>query len=277
MNTPNTIVLIHGLWLTPRSWEHFRRAYESQGCKVLAPAWPRMTGEVEEIRRDPSALAGLGVHEIADHYEKIVRGLDRAPILIGHSFGGLVVQMLLDRGLGAAGVAIDSVVPKGVLTLPFSAIRAANPVLSNPLNYRRTVTLTFAQFRYGFANIMSEAEARAAYERYAIPGPGRPIFQTATANLYPAAATKVSFSNASRAPLLLIAGSNDHQIPPAMNRTTLRKYARTEAITELKEFPNRSHLIVAQPGWEEVASFALTWATEKAAAFLNRGGIGTLS
>jgi pimeloyl-ACP methyl ester carboxylesterase len=255
----NTIVLIHGLWLTPRSWELFSGLYEKRGCRVLAPAWPRMKGEVEEIRRDPSALAGLGVVEIADHYEEVLRGLGEPPILMGHSFGGLIVQILLDRGLGRAGVAIDSAAPKGVFRLPFSAIRAASPVLSNPASYWGTVALTFAQFRYGFANAMTEETARAAYERYAIPGPGRPIFQAATANLHAAAATKVNYLNHDRAPLLLIAGSEDHQAPASMNRSNYRKYSRSRALTELRELAGRSHLIIAQEGWQEVAEYALTW------------------
>jgi pimeloyl-ACP methyl ester carboxylesterase len=256
----NTIVLIHGLWLTPRSWELFSSFFERCGWRVLAPAWPRMKGEVEEIRRDPSALAGLGVLEIADHYENVLRGLSAPPILMGHSFGGLIVQMLLDRGLGSAGVAIDSAAPKGVFRLPFSAIRAAKPVLSNPANYRRTVALSLPQFQYGFANTMGEHAARAAYERYVIPGPGRPIFQAATANLHASAATRVNYLNHDRAPLLLIAGGADHQVPPSMNRSNYRKYAGSRAITEFREFAGRSHLITAQEGWQEVAEYALTWA-----------------
>src|SRR5512147_3260850 len=154
----NTIVLIHGLWLTPRSWESFRAFYEDRGYKVLTPPWPRMQGEVEDIRRDPSALAGLGVIEIADHYERIVKALPEPPILMGHSFGGLIVQMLLDRGCGAAGVGIDAVAPRGVFRLPLSALKAASGVLSNPLNYGRVPALTFEQFRYAFANNVSEKE-----------------------------------------------------------------------------------------------------------------------
>jgi pimeloyl-ACP methyl ester carboxylesterase len=252
--------------MTPRSWEHFICFFEAHGYRALAPAWPGMAGEVEEVRRDPSALAGLGVTEIANHYDRLVRKLSEPPILMGHSFGGLVVQMLLDRGLGAVGVAIDPAPPKGILRLPWSAVRASSAVLSNPLNLRRTVALNFAQFRYAFANTMSEADAYAAYERYAVPGPGRPVFQAALANLRPwADPTAVNFHNADRAPLLLIAGADDQQIPPSVVRDNDRKYRRSEAVTDFKEFAGRSHLIIAQQGWEEVAAYALSWARAKAA------------
>ena len=264
MNQDKTIFFIHGLWMTPRSWELFRGFYEQRGYRTIAPAWPRMKGEVEELRRDPSALAGLGVTEIADHYEKLVRRLDEPPVLVGHSFGGLIVQILLDRGLGAAGISVDGVPPKGVLRLPFSAVKAASAVLRNPANYRRTVMLTYKQFRYGFANVMSESDARAAYERYAVPGPGRPIFQVAFANLDPNSETTVDRRNSQRAPLLLIAGTEDHQVPPAMDRENLKRYEGSTAVIEYKEFPGRSHLIMAQAGWQEVAEFALSWAEDKA-------------
>ncbi len=260
----NTIVLIHGLWLTPRSWEHFRMLYEQRGYRVLTPAWPRIHGEVEDIRRDPSGLAGLGVAEIADYYEQQIKSLDELPIIMGHSFGGLIVQILLDRGLGAAGVAIDPVAPKGVFRLPFSALKATSGVLHNPVNYRRVVPLTFGQFRYAFGNNVSEEQARKFYERYTIPGPGRPIFQVATANLNPVAATKVDYSNGSRAPLLLIAGSEDNQVPASMIRENFKRYADSIAITEFKEFPGRSHLLAIQDGWQEVAEYALSWAQTNA-------------
>jgi len=254
-----TIVLIHGLWMTPRSWEKFRKYYEVRGFRVVAPAWPRLKGDVEGARRDPSSLDGLGVMEIADYYEKIIRALPAPPILMGHSFGGLIVQILLDRGLGSAGVAIDSVAPQGVLSLPLAALKSASPVLLSPANYFGTVPLTFPEFQYAFANTMSEVEAIEAYERYAVPGPGRPIFQAASANINPFAATRVNFRNGKRAPLLLISGSEDHQIPASLNRENYRKYARSKAVTDYKEFPGRSHLIIAQQGWQEVAEYALAW------------------
>jgi pimeloyl-ACP methyl ester carboxylesterase len=259
-----TIVLIHGLWLTPRSWESFRTFYEERGYNVLTPAWPRIHGEAEDIRRDPSALVGLGVIEIADYYGQLIKTLDEPPIIMGHSFGGLIVQILLDRGLGAAGVAIDAVPPKGFFRLPFSALKAASGVLLNPMNYRRVPSFTFEQFRYAFGNNVSEEQARKFYERYAIPGPGRPIFQVATANLVPRAATKVNYGNDRRAPLLLIAGSEDHQVPVSMIRENFKRYDRSTAITDFKEFPGCSRLIAIRDGWQEVAEYALSWAQNKA-------------
>ena len=195
------------------------------------PGWPRLNTQVEEIRRDPTALAGLGVLEIVQHYEAVVRTLPEPPILVGHSFGGLIVQMLLDRGLGVAGVSIDGTVPKGILTLPFSVLKATRPVLKNPFNYWRTLMLTFEQFRYAFANTMGEAAAREVYERHVIPGPGRPISQAAFANFLPGAATTVNRRNRSRAPLLLTAGSEDHLVPAALSRINHRKYAGSGAVS----------------------------------------------
>jgi pimeloyl-ACP methyl ester carboxylesterase len=256
----NTVVLIHGAWMTPRSWDPFRGFYEQRGFRVLTPPWPRLEGEVEEIRRDPSEMAGLGITEIVDGYEQVIRLLDEPPIIMGHSFGGLFVQMLLDRGLGAAGVAIDAAAPRGVWRLPFSQIRALSPVLLNPVNVKRAVPLNFEQFRYAFANTMTDRDAREAFQLNAIPAPGRIVFQAGLANLNPRAATKVDYRNNRRAPLLLIAGSEDHIVPASVNQANLRKYRHSTARTDFVEFPGRSHLIVAQTGWEEVAEHALSWA-----------------
>jgi pimeloyl-ACP methyl ester carboxylesterase len=270
----NTIVLIHGAWVTPRSWEPFRGFYEQRGYRVLTPPWARLEGEVEEIRRDPSAMAGLGITEIVDGYEQIIRLLDEPPIIIGHSFGGLFAQMLLDRGLGAAGVAIDAAQPKGVLRLPFSQIRALSPVLLNPANVNRAVSFNFDQFRYAFANTMTEREAREAFQLNAIPAPGRIVFQTGLANLNPWAATKVDYRNDRRAPLLLIAGGEDHIVPASVNRSNFRKYRRSTATTDFVEFPGRSHLTIAQDGWEEVAEHALSWAQKHVAPPTPVGSLG---
>jgi pimeloyl-ACP methyl ester carboxylesterase len=263
MAPTKTILLIHGMFMTPRSWEPFRGFYEARGYRVLTPPWPRMKGEAEDIRRDPSPLNGLGTTEIVDHYENILREQDEPPIIMGHSIGGMFVQMLLDRGLGAVGVGIDAAAPKGVLKLPWSQIRSLSPVLLNPANFNRTVGLTFPQFRYAFANNISDVEAMKVYQRNAIPVPGRLVFQAGLANLNPWAATTVNYRNNDRAPLLLIAGSDDHTVPASVDRSTFRKYRYSKAITDFKEFPGRSHLIVAQEGWQEVAEYALTWANDR--------------
>jgi pimeloyl-ACP methyl ester carboxylesterase len=212
------VVLVHGLWLTPRSWEGWKERCESRGRRVLAPAWPRMPGEVEDVRRDPSALNGLGLSEIVEHYEGIVRGLDRPPVIIGHSFGGLVTELLLDRGLGAAGVAISPAPVKGVLRLPPAMIRATFPVLRSPANRHRTVGLTPKQFHYNFANTMAQDEAKAAYARYHVPGPGSLIFQAAFANFNPRAANKVDVHNGDRPPLLVIGYDQVTRSPPRSAR-----------------------------------------------------------
>jgi pimeloyl-ACP methyl ester carboxylesterase len=260
------IVLIHGLWLTPRSWEGWKERFEARGHRVLAPAWPRMQEEVEDIRRDPSALNGLGVAEIVDHYDGIVRGLDRPPVIMGHSFGGLVTELLLDRGLGAAGVAISPAPVKGVLRLPPAQLRTAFPVLGNPANRNRTVELTPKQFHYGFTNTMAADEARAVYDRYQVPGPGRVIFQAAFANLNPRAATKVDFHKDDRPPLLVIGNDQDHTVPASVSREAAKRLGKSRAVVDYKEFAGRPHFTAGAPGWEEVADYALDWANRHTGA-----------
>lgn len=267
-STHNTLVLIHGLWLTPCSWQLFRGFYEARGYRVLAPPWPRLHAQVEEARRDPSALAELGIQEIIEHYEAVVRTLPEPPILVGHSLGGLIVQVLLDRGLGTAGVSIGGTVPVGITMLPFAALRAASPVLRNPLNYWRTVMPSFELFFHAFANSMSEAAAREVYENHVIPGPGRPVFQTIAPRFMPGAATTVDYRNRSRAPLLIMTGSEDRWSPAALNRLNHRRYAAANAMAEYQEFAGRSHLLILEEGWQEVAAFALSWARAKAAILL---------
>ncbi len=257
-----TIVLIHGLWLTPRGWEHWVDRYSKLGYEVLAPAWPGMEVEVEELRRDPSVMDRLGVTEVADHYEEIIRGLAGPPIIIGHSFGGLVTQILLDRGLGAAGVALHPAPVKGVLRLPLSTLKSSFPVLNNPLNRNRTVALTPEQFHYGFTNTVSDEESKDLYDRYHVPAPGRPLFQAATANLNPGAATKVNLRNNDRAPLLLVSGSEDNTVPVSLVRETLMRYHRSTAVTEYKNYPGRPHFTMGVPGWEDVADQSLEWAAK---------------
>ena len=260
------IVLVHGLWLSPRSWEGWKERFESRGHQVLAPAWPRMQGDVEEIRRDPSPMSGLGVTEITDHYAEIVRGLDRAPIIIGHSFGGLVTELLLDRGLGAAGVALSPAPVKGVLRLPLAQLRSALPVLGNPANAKRTVELTPKQFHYAFTNTMGDREARAAYDRYQVPGPGRVIFQAAFANFNPSAATKVDFHKDDRAPLLVVGNDKDHTVPASVSKEAAQRLGKSRAVVDYKEFAGRPHFTAGAPGWGEVAGYALDWSTRHAGA-----------
>jgi pimeloyl-ACP methyl ester carboxylesterase len=256
-----TIVLIHGLWLTPRSWEGWIDRYQKAGYNVIAPSWPGLEGEVEAIRQDPSPLKRLKLKTVVDHYERIIRKLNAPPIIMGHSFGGLITQMLIDRGLGSAGVAIDSAQTAGVAVLPFSTIRAGFPILGNPFSYGRTTSLSPGQFNYAFTNELSPTESNKVYDRYSIPAANSILWDAALALLNPKASSKVNYANSNRAPLLFIAGSNDHIVPPAINKSNVRKYVKkSSAITDYREFPNRTHHTVGQKGWEEVADFAIQWA-----------------
>jgi alpha-beta hydrolase superfamily lysophospholipase len=261
-DTPDTIVLIHGLWMTPLSWEHWIDRYQRRGFRVLAEPWPGMDVPIDQLRADTSKIDHLGVTEVTDHYDAIIRGLDRPPIVMGHSFGGAITQLLLDRGLGAAGVAIDSAPIKGVLALPASTLRTGFPALKDPRNTHRSVTLTPEEFHYAFTNTLSDEESLAVYERYAVPGPGRVLFQAAFANFNPHAATAVDFHNDDRAPLLIIAGGTDHVSPDAINRSEAKHQQKSAATTAYREFPGRSHFTLGQDGWEEVADFALSWALD---------------
>jgi pimeloyl-ACP methyl ester carboxylesterase len=218
------------------------------------------------LRRDPSSFAQLGVTEVVDHYDTIIRNLARPPIIMGHSFGGLMTQILLDRGRGAAGVAIDPAPAKGILALPLSTLRVGWAALRNPANNHRAVPLTADQFHYAFTNTLSDQDAKPVFERYAVPGPGRPLFQASFANFNPRAATRVNFRNDTRAPLLLIAGGRDHIVPASVTRSTFKLYENSRAITEYKEYPDRSHFTIGEKGWEEVADFALDWAERKASS-----------
>jgi pimeloyl-ACP methyl ester carboxylesterase len=260
------IVLIHGLWLTPRSWEGWKERFEARGRRVLAPAWPRMQGEVEDLRRDPSPLNGLGVTEIVDHYDRMIRELDGPPVIMGHSFGGLVTELLLDRGLGAAGVAISPAQVKGVLRLPPAQLRSTLPVVGNPANRNRTVELTPEQFNYAFTNTMSEEQAKAAYDRYEVPGPGRVLFQAAFANFNPRAVTKVDFHKDDRPPLLIIGNDQDHTVPASVSKEAAMRLGRSKAVVDYKEFAGRPHFTAGAPGWEAVADYALDWANRHTGA-----------
>ena len=259
------IVLIHGLWLTPRSWEGWKERFEQRGHEVLVPAWPRMEGEVEALRRDPSVMNGLGVTEVVDHYERIIRGLDTPPVIMGHSFGGLITQLLLDRGLGAAGVGLSPAPVKGVLGVPPDLLRTVSLALRNPANRKRTVGMTPKQFRRGFTNTMNDADAEAAYERYYVPAPGRVIFQAAFANVNPHAVTKVDFHKDDRPPLLVLGNDQDQTIPASVSREAAKRQGKSKAVVDYKEYHGRPHFPAA-PGWEAVADYALDWATSHVGA-----------
>lgn len=260
-----TIVLIHGQWMTPLSWQGWKQRFERRGNEVLAPGWPGVGDrDVEALRRDASALEGLGIGEIAAHYETIVRGLDEPPIIMGHSFGGLVTQILLDRGLGSAGVGIAASPFRGMLGLPYSTVRVAmSGGLKNPFGRSKTVMLTPKQFHYAFTNT-SDGEAAQVYLRLPIPGPARTLFQAAFANVNPNTPIKVNYGNDDRAPLLLVAPGRDHIIPMSTSKAAFKLQSRSKATTELIRYPTRSHNIVGEPGWEEVADHALRWAEENA-------------
>ncbi len=261
---PSSVVLINGLWMTALSWENWVKRFTDKGFHVIAKSWPGMDVGIDELRRDPSPISTLGITEVVDHYETIIRELDSAPIIIGHSFGGLITQILIDRGLGAAGVAIAPAPVKGILFLPFSTLKVSFPALSNPANNHRAVPLTPEQFHYAFTNNLSEDESLAAYNRYAVPGPDHVLFQAAFANFNPHAATAVDFQNNDRAPLLLISGGSDHVSPPSVVEANFKLYRNSEAITEYKEFPERTHFTLGQDGWEHVADYSLEWALQHA-------------
>jgi non-heme chloroperoxidase len=253
------IVFVHGLWLHAESWNNWVQFFRQGGREVLAASWPGDGATTEATRKNPPAVAGFGVTEIADHIAAQLKALNGKPALIGHSFGGLLVQNLLGRDLAAAAIAIDPAPIKGVWELPISALRASFPALGNPFNYGKAVSLTEPQFRYAFTNAVPEQEARELYATYAMPAPARPLFQAATATFNPNAATKVNVANAARGPLLLISGEMDNTVPPVLVRSTLRAYRGSPAVTEIKSFAGRGHSLTIDSGWREIAEHCLAW------------------
>src|SRR3954470_1068003 len=233
------VAFVHGLWLLPSSWQNWLVLFAEAGYAPLAPGWPDDPETVEAARANPRAFAGKGVVQVADHFAAAIGELDRKPAIVGHSFGGLIAQILAGRGLSLASVAVDPAPFKGVLPLPIAAIRSTLPVLGNPLNKGRAVTLSFDQFRYGWANAVEEGEARELYERYHVAAPGKPIFQAAMANLNPAAETKTDTQNPDRGPLLIFTGEKDHAVPPAMSVAAFKKQSQNPGLTEHIEMPNR--------------------------------------
>ena len=262
--TSRDIVLIHGLWMTPLCWEGWVRRFADHGYNVINKGWPGIEGRsVQDIRRDPSLLKGLGLSEVVEHYEKIIHGLERPPIIMGHSFGGLITQLLLDRGLGSAGVAINSAQTKGVLRLPFSTIKAAWPALKHPAGVERIVEFSPDEFQYAFTISLSHEDSLRAYNRFYIPAPARPLIQVAFANFNPNAFSKVDYSSKKRAPLLFVSGGRDNIVPASINKENAFKY-KTVSSTDYREFSERTHFTLGQTGWEEVADFCLRWANEQA-------------
>ena len=252
-----TIVFIHGLWIHSSSWQPWMDFFEQQGYKTLNPAWPGDSATVAECRVNPGPIANRGVTEIADSYARVIASLPEPPIVIGHSFGGLLAQVLLGRGIAAAGIAIDPAPIKGVWQLPFSALKASLPVLGNPFNINKSHSLTFEQFRYGFANAVPEQEAREIYDRWTIPAPCRPLFQAAMATIA-GHETQVNTANSTRGPLLITGGAKDNIAPPILGQASARKY-NSSVITDFQIFEGRGHSLIVDHGWKEIAEHTLTW------------------
>jgi non-heme chloroperoxidase len=254
------VVFIHGLWLLPSSWERWAALFEQAGYTALTPGWPDDPETVGEANAHPEVFARKGIAEVAAHFEQIARGLARKPVIIGHSFGGLLAQILAGRGVSAATVAIDPAPFQGVLPLPFSALKSAWPVLGNPANRNRAVPLTFEQFRYGFANAVDDAEAQELYQAFAVPAAGKPLFQAASANFDPWSEDKVDTANPQRGPLLLVSGEKDHTVPWAIVHASFKLQQRNPGVTEVVQIPNRGHALTIDHGWREVAEKALAFA-----------------
>ena len=253
------VVFVHGLWLLPSSWDRWATLFEENGYATLAPGWPDDPETVEEAKAHPEVFAGKSIGQVADHFEKIIRGLDKKPAVIGHSFGGLLTQILAGRGLAAVSVAIDPAQFRGVLPLPISALKSAFPVLGNPANRNRAIPLTYDQFQYAFANAVSEEEAKQLYESYAVATAGKPLFQAAAANLNPWTEAKVDTKNPERGPLLIISGELDHTVPPAVAKASYKQQQDNEGVTEFIEIKNRGHGLTIDSGWREVADTALAF------------------
>jgi non-heme chloroperoxidase len=250
------VVFIHGLWLLPSSWDRWAGVFEQAGYAPLTPGWPDDPDTVEQANAHPEVFAQKTVGQVADHFADVIGRLERKPAVVGHSFGGLLAQIIAGRGLSAVTVAIDSAPFRGVLPLPISALRASSPVLGNPANRNRAVPLTYEQFRYAFANAVSEDEAKELYETFAVPASGAPIFQAAAANLNPWTEARVDTTKPDRAPLLIISGQKDHTVPWAVANASYKKQKRNDGVTEITEVPNRGHALTIDSGWRVVADIA---------------------
>lgn len=251
------VVFIHGLWLLPSSWDRWAVLFEKAGFAPLTPGWPDDPLTVEEANAHPEVFANKTIGQVAEHYSNVIGMLHKKPAVIGHSFGGLLAQIVAGKGLSAATVAIDSAPSRGVLPLPISSLRSAKPVLGNPLNRHRAIPLTFEQFRFAFANAVSDDEATDLFETFAVPAPGAPLFQAAAANLNPWTEAKVDTENPDRGPMLIISGEMDHTVPRALSEAAFKRQQRNEGVTEFIEVPNRGHALTIDSGWQDVANTAL--------------------
>ena len=260
MATP--VLFIHGLWLHASSWGMWAERFEAAGYETRAPGWPGDGQTVEACRQDPDAIGDHGIDDVVAHFAAIIDTLPQAPILIGHSFGGMIAQKLLGQDRAAAAVAIDAAQIKGVLPVPLSALRATLPVFKNPANRHRAVSLTAEQFRFAFANAVSEQESDELFDRWTIPAPGRPLFEAAAANFNPHSPAKVDTDNQGRGPLLLIASGRDNTVPESVTRSTLKQYRHSTAVTDIITFPDRGHSLTIDAGWPEVAETSLRWLKE---------------
>jgi non-heme chloroperoxidase len=253
------VVFVHGLWLLPSSWDRWAKLFEAAGFSALTPGWPDDPGTVEEAKQHPEVFAKKSVGQVADHFDEVIRGLGRKPAVIGHSFGGLMTEILAGRGLSAVSVAISPAPFRGVLPLPISSLRSASPGLRRPSNRNRAVPLTFDQFHYSFANVLGEVEARQLYDRFCVPAPGKPLFQAAAANLNPWTEVKVDTKNPARGPMLIICGEHDHTVPWSIANASYKRERRNEGVTEIVKIANRGHALTIDGGWREVADTSLAF------------------
>ena len=253
------VVFVHGLWLLPSSWDRWASVFEDAGYTTLSPGWPDDPETVAQAKEHPEVFAGKSIDDVADHYCDVIHRLTVKPAVIGHSFGGLITQIIAGRGDSAASVAIDPAPFRGVLPLPISALKSASPVLDNPFNINRAVPLTYDQFRYAFANAVGEDEARTLYDDYAVPASGKPLFQAATANLNPWTEAKVDTENPDRGPLLIIEGENDHTVPMSIADAAYKRQEHNPGVTEFVEMPGRGHALTIDSGWRDVATVALAF------------------
>jgi pimeloyl-ACP methyl ester carboxylesterase len=257
------VVFVHGLWLHADSWGAWVDLFREHGYDPVAPGWPGDGDTVEDTRNNPDRVAGHGIDDVVDHFAGICGDLPSRPIVVGHSFGGLVVQRLLGQNLAAAAVAIDPAPMKGILYLPPSALRVASVALRNPGNRNKAVSLDVGQFRYGFGNAIPEDESNELFERWTIPSPGKPLFEASTANFMPGSPAGVNTGNKNRGPLLVTAGGKDNTVPASVSHATVKRYAHSPAITDLRDFPDRGHSLCIDSGWREVADAVLDWLKQR--------------